>query len=49
LDKKPKEIKLSNIIFAVDEKVKTLIVKKILKKDVTEKTQNVLLTTFGTI
>ena len=32
LDKNPKEIKLSNIIFAVDEKVKTLNCKKDSKK-----------------
>ena len=32
LDKSPKEIKLSNIIFAVDEKVKTLNCKKESKK-----------------
>ena len=32
LDKNPKEIKLSNIIFAVDEKVKTLNCKKESKK-----------------
>ncbi len=32
LDKSPKEIKLSNIIFAVDEKVKTLNCKKDSKK-----------------
>ena len=32
LDKNPKEIKLSNIIFAVDEKVKTLNCKKEAKK-----------------
>ena len=32
LDKNPKEIKLSNIIFAVDEKVKTLNCKKDYKK-----------------
>ena len=32
LDKNPKEIKLSNIIFAVDEKVKTLNCKKASKK-----------------
>ena len=32
MDKNPKEIKLSNIIFAVDEKVKTLNCKKESKK-----------------
>ena len=32
LDKNPKDIKLSNIIFAVDEKVKTLNCKKDTKK-----------------
>lgn len=32
LEKKPKDIKLSNIIFAVDEEVKTLNCKKDLKK-----------------
>ena len=38
LDKNPKEIKLSNIIFAVDEKVKTLNCKKDSKRGCNGKT-----------
>ena len=34
LEKPANEIKLSNIIFAVDEEIKTLNCKKIQKKDV---------------
>ena len=38
LDKNPKEIKLSNIIFAVDEEVRMLNCKKTSKKGCTNKT-----------
>ena len=47
LEKPASEIKLSNIIFAVDEKVKTLNCKKIQKEDVTTNQLNVLLTIYG--
>ena len=48
LDKPASEIKLSNIIFAVDEEVKTLNCKKILREDVITNQANVLLIICGT-
>ena len=48
LEKPASEIKLSNIIFAVDEEVKTLNCKKIQREDVIINQQNVLLTICGT-
>ena len=49
LTKSPEEIKLSNIIEAVDEKVKTMGCKKNLKRDAQENLLNVLLIICGTI
>ena len=48
LEKPASEIKLSNIIFAVNEEVKTLNCKKIQREDVIINQQNVLLTICGT-
>ena len=47
LEKPASEIKLSNIIFAVDEEVKMLNCKKILKEDVITNHQNVLHIIYG--
>ena len=47
LEKPASEIKLSNIIYAVDEEVKTLNCKKIQKKDVIINQQNVLHIIYG--
>ena len=48
LEKPASEIKLSNIIYAVDEEVKTLNCKKNSKKDATISQQSVLPITCGT-
>ena len=48
LDKPASEIKLSNIIYAVDEEVKTLNCKKTQKEVVTINQPNVLHTIYGT-
>ena len=47
LNKQPIEIKLADILNAVDEEVKTVQCKKESKKDVMEKQPNVLHTIFG--
>ena len=47
LNKHPYEIKIANILNAVDEEVKTVQCKKDSKKDVIAKHQNVLLTIYG--
>ena len=47
LEKPASEIRLSNIIYAVDEEVKTLNCKKSSKKDVIINSQNVSLIIYG--
>ena len=47
LEKPASEINLSNIIYAVNEEVKTLNCKKDSKKDVTINQENALLITYG--
>ena len=47
LETSPEEIKISNIISAVDEEVKTLIAKRSQKKVVIIKSQNVLHIIYG--
>jgi len=47
LNKEPIDIKLANILNAVDEEVKTLQCKKILRKDAMAKLQSVLHTIYG--
>ena len=47
LNKRAKDIKLTNIFDAVDEKIKTVQCKKSQKKAVTVKPLNALLTIFG--
>ena len=47
LEKPASEIRLSNIIYAVDEEVKTLTVRKVQKKDVIINSQNASLIIYG--